>query len=137
TAWRVRPLAGGSGLSENRPTESAQALEAHAMIATGARRLFDAYVFVDWSARNVPSPARPCADTIWIGEYAPGDGAPRETYCPTRQGATDHVFRALSRHVAAGRRVLVGFDFPYGYPAGLAAALGLAGPEPAWLRTWR
>ena len=41
---------------------------------------------------------------------------------------------ALGRFVAGGERVLVGFDFPYGYPAGLAAALGLVGPP--WLAVW-
>ena len=106
------------------------------MIETAERRLFDAYIFVDWSGRAVPSPVRPSADAIWIGEYAHGDAAPPEIYCPTRQAATDHVFEALRRHAAAERRVLVGFDFPYGYPVGLADALGLDGPEPAWSRLW-
>ena len=32
---------------------------------------------------------------------------------------------------------LVGFDFPYGYPAGSAAALGLTPDIPAWLGVWR
>jgi hypothetical protein len=103
---------------------------------TAGRPLFDAYVFVDWSGRNAPSPARPQPDTIWVAEYARGDAAPCETYCPTRQTATDYVFGVLCRHVLAGRRILVGFDFPYGYPAGLAAALGLDSQQPAWLATW-
>src|SRR4051794_2455953 len=98
--------------------------------------LFDAYVFVDWSGRDAPSSPRPCADAIWIAEQDARDAAPRETYCTTRQGATAHVFTALARHVAAGRRVLVGFDFPYGYPAGLAAALDIPGAGPPWERTW-
>ncbi len=93
------------------------------MSETAGWPLFDAYVFVDWSGRNAPSPARPQPDTIWVAEYARGDAAPRETYCPTRQAATDHVFRVLCGHVLAGRRALVGFDFPYGYPAGMVAAL--------------
>jgi len=37
---------------------------------------------------------------------------------------------------AEQRRVIVGVDFPLGYPAGTAAALGLAGCEP-WLARWR
>jgi len=37
--------------------------------------------------------------------------------------------------VAEGKRVVVGFDFPHGYPAGLAAALALTGPP--WLAVWR
>ena len=42
---------------------------------------------------------------------------------------------ALRDLVAEGQRVLVGFDFPYGYPAGLAAALELAGPP--WRAMWQ
>ena len=42
---------------------------------------------------------------------------------------------ALRQFVAGGERVLVGFDFPYGYPAGFAAALDLTGPP--WLAVWR
>src|SRR5690349_9105676 len=106
------------------------------MAAEISRRLFDAYVFVDWSGRDAPSPTRPSADAIWIAEHDAGDAIPRETYCTTRQSATAHVFTALAGHVAAGRRVLVGFDFPYGYPAGLAAALGLPDSGPPWQRTW-
>ena len=34
-----------------------------------------------------------------------------------------------------GERVLIGFGFPYGYPQGFAAALGLDGP--AWSAIWR
>ena len=45
--------------------------------------LFDAYVFVDWSARNVLSPAAPSPDAIWVGELGAGGGA-GETY--TRAG---------------------------------------------------
>jgi hypothetical protein len=40
----------------------------------------------------------------------------------------------LKMAAAAGERVLVGLDFPYGYPAGFAAALGLHG-EP-WKAIW-
>jgi precorrin-8X/cobalt-precorrin-8 methylmutase len=42
----------------------------------------------------------------------------------------------LTSAVAASERVLVGFDFPYGYPAGFAYALVLSGASPAWRRTW-
>ncbi|HEX5502867.1 MAG TPA: hypothetical protein VFW96_09600, partial [Thermomicrobiales bacterium] len=107
-----------------------------------ARRLFDAYLFVDWSARGAPSPARPCADAIWIGELAADADAPTETYCRTRAIAAEHLLARLRAHVAAGRRVLAGFDFPFGYPAGCADALDLRGPgyPPQvglpWLRAW-
>lgn len=96
--------------------------------------LFDAYIFVDWSAKNGPSPASPSPDAIWIG-HRTNDGNVHETYVRTREGATEIVRGLLRDHVAAGRRVLVGFDFPYGYPAGFAACL--ATPEkPGWRAVW-
>lgn len=96
--------------------------------------LFDVYLFIDWSARNVLSPASPSSDSIWVGELAP-PAEPSETYCRSREEATFHVRGRLADHVDHGRRVLVGFDFPYGYPAGLAAGLGLDGREP-WRAIW-
>lgn len=35
-----------------------------------------------------------------------------------------------------GYRVLIGFDFPYGFPLGFAKAVGAPGTAPAWRRTW-
>jgi hypothetical protein len=95
--------------------------------------LFDAYIFVDWSARNGLSPATPRKDTIWIGELL-AEGDATETYCRGRSEATALVRDRLVGHVAEERRVLVGFDFPYGYPSGFAAALGSTG-EP-WRDVW-
>ncbi|HEX3745799.1 MAG TPA: hypothetical protein VHW09_17780 [Bryobacteraceae bacterium] len=42
------------------------------------------------------------------------------------------ILRGLARQE---KTVLAGFDFPYGYPAGLAAALGVT-DTPAWLGVW-
>jgi uncharacterized OB-fold protein len=91
---------------------------------------------VDWSASNVPGPARPRPDAIWVGQSGPAGEPARETYFRTRDAAVQHVASTLERLVAAQHRVLVGFDFPYGYPSGLARSLGLAGPTPAWAQTW-
>ena len=104
---------------------------------TNDGRLFDAYIFVDWSATSTPAPPQPRPDTVWVGEYTAGDETPRERYCRTRQAAVEQVLESLRRHVVANRRVLVGFDFPYGYPAGLAGALGLAGADAPWRQVWR
>jgi hypothetical protein len=35
-----------------------------------------------------------------------------------------------------GRKVLVGFDFPYGYPAGFCHALSLPSGPHEWLQIW-
>lgn len=48
--------------------------------------------------------------------------------------ARDCLSRVLDALLEGGRRVLVGFDFPFGYPNGTARTLGLAGSP--WLETW-
>jgi hypothetical protein len=103
-------------------------------------RLFDAYLAVDWSARSLPSPATPTRDALWVGEATIDAEGPAlrigASYWRTRHACIAHVRARLLAHLAAGRRVLVGFDFPYGYPAGYAAALGLPPPAPPWRRIW-
>ncbi|HEU5369176.1 MAG TPA: hypothetical protein VFU69_11965 [Ktedonobacterales bacterium] len=103
-------------------------------------RLFDVYMAVDWSARSVPGPARPTHDALWVAEaLAPEvDTAEHsgETYWRTRQACLAHLYARLRHHVNKGRRVLLGFDFCYGYPAGFAAALGLTEDAPPWRRIW-
>ena len=97
--------------------------------------LFDSYVMVDWSAAAVPVRD---ADSIWFAELAREGRSIRVRSLenpPTRAEATARLAARLAERVAAGRRVLVGFDFPFGYPAGTARALGLAGMP--WRATWR
>jgi precorrin-8X/cobalt-precorrin-8 methylmutase len=53
----------------------------------------------------------------------------------TRQTCLDVLNAHLRNLIADGSSVLIGFDFPFGYPAGLAAALGLGGPRP-WRAVW-
>lgn len=103
-----------------------------------APTLFDAYLAVDWSARSGSTGAAPAADAVWASEaWWDGDALrwARERYFPTRRACIEHLVAALSRQISRARRVLVGFDFPLGYPAGLARALGLEGPS--WRATWR
>src|SRR5438094_513858 len=52
-----------------------------------------------------------------------------------RDGHERRLGDLLIRAVDDGERVLIGFDFPYGYPQGFAAAMGLEGP--AWSAIWR
>jgi hypothetical protein len=96
--------------------------------------LFDAYIFVDWSAANGAGPRRPTADAVWVGELVPSLRHQKETYHRTRGSGVTFVLEILRAHVQAGRRVLVGFDFPYGFPAGFAASLTLpTGPQSWWV----
>lgn len=97
-----------------------------------ASPLFDTVVIVDWSARAAPSPRRPAKDAIWIGVVR--DGIPRAcVYCRTRAIAGEVVEDLLAGELSAGRRVLIGFDFPFGYPGGFAAAVvGTPSPLKLW-----
>ena len=100
---------------------------------------FDAYLFVDWSATSGRTSAVPRADALWIGEgewAADGSLATRESYWRSREECVGYVRAQLLDKVARGQRVLVGFDFPYGYPEGFARALHLEDDRPAWRSTW-
>jgi len=91
--------------------------------------MFDAFVMVDWSAANVPRTGR---DSIWICWH---DSAGERLVNPaTRHQARSLLADWLAGPMAQGKRVLIGFDFPFGYPAGFAARLGLSGPP--WRAVW-
>ena len=84
--------------------------------------LFDTHIVADWSARSRPSPAKPTRDAIWWAVARDGVVA-RPVYVRTRRTAITRLARLIAAERAAGRRVLVGFDFPFGYPAGVAKRL--------------
>jgi len=103
--------------------------------------LFHSYLCIDWSARRGPSPRRPSADAVWVGRWdRQPQGHPQEQqhYFRTRAACATALQRWLEAGVQAGRRVLVGFDFSYGYSAGFAAALGLVPPSQGqpWHQVW-
>jgi hypothetical protein len=98
--------------------------------------LFDAYFFVDWSASSKPTRLKPKKDAIWLGASVRGS-PPTERYHQTRAGCVNDLLAKLRALAADGLRALVGFDFPYGYPRGLATALGLPiGAAAPWATTW-
>ena len=84
--------------------------------------LFNTHIIVDWSARSAPSPARPAADAIWWGVVRDSTAEP-PVYARTRADALGRLTAILVEERRAGRRVLIGFDFPFGYPAGVAERL--------------
>lgn len=94
--------------------------------------LFDAYVIVDWSASNVPKRG---TDSIWFSHVVRRNGALaeiRHANPATRQAAEAELTSLLTEARAHRRSVLVGFDFPFGYPRGFAARLG----SPSWRTVW-
>lgn len=95
--------------------------------------LFDAYIMVDWSAASKPALG---ANSIWIGVLAKDARLKlqyRDVNPDTRLKARAFIEDMVARLTKRGDKVLIGFDFALGYPAGTAAALGLARPgQPPW-----
>ena len=90
-------------------------------------RLFDAYVMVDWSAASKPTTG---ADSIWIGVLKKNVRFQLafEAHNPaTRAAAQALIEKILADLHRRNDRVLLGFDFPLGFPRGTAAALKLKG----------
>ena len=84
--------------------------------------IFHTHVIVDWSARSKPSPALPTKDAIWWAVAR--DGIVDEpAYARTRHDAVERLAALIAAELDAARQVLIGFDFPFGYPAGVAAHL--------------
>lgn len=95
--------------------------------------LFDRYIMIDWSSTDGLSSVAPKKDAVWMA-VAAASGAITETYFRSRSACVDATLQELKN--SDGQRVLVGFDFPYGYPHGLARALGLGGVKPPWRLVW-
>lgn len=103
---------------------------------TEAVPAFAAYLVVDWSAAAKPKTG---ADSVWIGGLARRAGgacAAIEPVNPRSRAEALERLRALLGDLLDRGRVLLGVDFPLGYPAGTAAALGLGGEGLAWRRIW-
>lgn len=82
---------------------------------------FDTIAVVDWSGGNDRGPT-PKKDAIWIAVQQ-GAMARAPVYCRNRQVAEAMLADLIRDELAAGRRLCIGFDFPFGYPQGFAAAL--------------
>jgi len=94
----------------------------------GGRPLFDGWLMVDWSGAGVPRRGR---DSIWLAWLHAGG---LETHNPaTRAEASERIAAILDTATRRGDRVLAGFDFPFGYPKGLAEAMA---PGAVWSDVW-
>jgi len=96
--------------------------------------LFDAYLMVDWSSETKPKTGK---DSIWLAlaERTPaGLRLHVLENLATRATARERLADMLDGLIRRKKRVLVGFDFPFGYSSGTAAALCLKGAP--WRATW-
>ncbi len=92
----------------------------------------DTVVIVDWSGGN-DTGRRPRKDAIWAAVARRGEGGIPRLYLRNRGIATGWLADFLGAELRAGRRVLAGFDFPFGYPAGFARTItGHADPLAVW-----
>ena len=90
---------------------------------------------VDWSAANAPNRGK---DSIWLGLTVRGRHGLRLTHLEnpaTRANATERIIQLAAINLHRGRRILIGFDFPFGFPAGTARALGKRGLP--WRNLWQ
>ena len=88
---------------------------------------------VDWSGGN-DTGARPRKDAIWACVVRQGV-AEDPIYLRNRARAEDWLATLIEGELTAGRRLALGFDFPFGYPAGFAEEL-TGRPEPLALWRW-
>jgi hypothetical protein len=91
-------------------------------LAEGSASRFDRYIMIDWSSRSTPVKG---ADSVWVSDLRQ-NGDCEDYNFHTREACMQHLIQQLRRAVAVGERVLVGFDFAFGYPKGFVKALGLA-----------
>jgi len=92
---------------------------------------FDRVAVLDWSAA---SGRRQGADSIWLAVAGVDDL--RISNLPTRSEAESASMNIISSTLAEGRRLLLGIDVAFGYPAGFARALTGRDAAPAvwdWL----
>ena len=88
-------------------------------------RIFDNYLIVDWSANSTPKTG---SDSIWIAWGTAQSSI--ELFNPnTRASAMLLIKKLLSQ---ANGKVLVGFDFPFGYPSDAYKKLGIENWSDLW-----
>ena len=86
------------------------------MAVQGNSRLFDGYIAVDWSGARNRTRGR---NSIWVA-VDDGHGQVQFMNPRTRHDAMVCIQEPLDEATKAGRRLLCGFDFAFGYPEGTA-----------------
>ncbi|WP_425078970.1 gephyrin-like molybdotransferase Glp [Ruegeria denitrificans] len=92
---------------------------------------FQTFAMVDWSGGNDTGPTRR-KDAIWACIVRNGKVLDPE-YLRNRLVAEQWLDALIHAELMAGRRLLLGFDFPFGYPCGFARAMtGTDDPLALW-----
>jgi hypothetical protein len=101
--------------------------------------LFDFYIMVDWSGGAGRRGGR--SDTIWIAHGPQTADAPLTESPHSRTEAISLIHSLLADEISSKRRILLSFDFAYGYPvdfgAALQAATGKSDRELPWATVWQ
>ncbi len=93
--------------------------------------LFDSFAMVDWSG-GIDTGPTPRKDAIWACVVRDGKVQALD-YLRNRVVAETWLRELIETELAAGRRLLLGFDFPFGYPQGFAEAVtGHGDPLALW-----
>ncbi|MAC80319.1 MAG: molybdopterin molybdenumtransferase MoeA [Rhodobacteraceae bacterium] len=94
---------------------------------------FDTFAMLDWSGGNDTGP-RPRKDAIWACIARHGV-AQDPVYLRNRVAAEAWLAGLIEAETEAGRRLCLGVDFPFGYPAGFARAV-TGDDDPLGLWAW-
>ena len=98
-------------------------------MTTSAPSLFGSYLAVDWSSNGTKKTGK---DSIWLALVR--SGAPTIVENPaTRSSAIRRIEDLITTESRLGRRVIAGFDFPFGYPKGFTDVLEPGGD---WRDVW-
>ena len=90
-----------------------------------------------YNSRSAPASLKPSKDAIWVGELTTSFNDLNENYFRCRQDCIQFIVNRLSYHLGRKHRVLLGFDFAYGYPKGLASVIYLpVDNKNAWWNIW-
>ena len=79
----------------------------------------DYVIAVDWSASSTKGPRRPSPDRCWLAAGhvdTPAADRPEPEYFRTRMECERRIIEQAERAATSSRGVLIGLDFPIGYP---------------------
>ncbi len=76
--------------------------------------MFNGYIMVDWSAANSRTTG---ADSIWVAELLGDLTQIKLMNYPTRTCVRKYLKSIMKEATEKNHRLLIGFDFPFGYPA--------------------